>query len=221
MKNRLMQSALVVALVGLAATPALAQDESRLKDYFEGRRVVVRLDMPGTKDGVNVYPDRRRDLDLGDYRDNMRRYGLALRAGETAMVTLVKVKKDHVEFQLNGGGFGTFWDDTDTSVSVRLVGKSDRERDLERAIKNEDDRYRRRQMERELDALRDRRDRENDRIRREAQRLSEYKQQRVAVNRYNGGSRFNVWFNGRVPYDLRPEDIMDALAGYVDFRRGY
>ena len=137
------------------------------------------------------------------------------------MVTLVKVKKDHIEFQLDGGGFGTFWDDTETSVSVRLVGKSDRERDLERMIKNEDDRYRRRQMERELDALRDRRDRENDRIRREAERLSEYKQQRVAAKRFNGGSRFNVWFNGRVPYDLRPEDIMDALGGYIDFRRGY
>jgi hypothetical protein len=110
MKNRLMQSALVVALVGLAATPASAQDENRLKDFFEGRRVVVRLDMPGTKDGVNVYPDRRRDLDLSDYRDNLRRYGPALRAGEMAVVTLVKVKKDHIEFQLNGGGFGTFWD---------------------------------------------------------------------------------------------------------------
>ena len=39
-----------------------------------------------------------------------------------------------VEFQLDGGGFGTFWDDTDTSVSARLVGKSDRERDLERMM---------------------------------------------------------------------------------------
>ena len=123
MKIRVVQSALVFAFVGLAAVPAFAQDEGRLKDFFEGRRVVVRLDMPGTKDGVNVYPDRRRDLDLGDYRDNLRRYGPAIRAGEMAMVTLVKVKKDHIEFQLDGGGFGTFWDDTDTSVSVRLVDR--------------------------------------------------------------------------------------------------
>jgi len=208
---------LSTALVMTIAVPSAATDNTELRDFFEGRRVTLRVDMPGTKDGVNVYPEARRDLDLGEYRDNLRRYGVAIRAGETAMVTLVKVKDDLIEFQLNGGGYGTFFDDTDTSVYIPHVEKSDRERSLERRIRDEHDRGRRRQMERELDALRDRRDRENRRIRAERERFSERKEARVFNRRLDGGSRFNLRFRGRVPYDLRPEDIMAALAEYVDF----
>lgn len=209
-------------LMGLVAAPAFAQNEGQLKDFFEGRRVTVRMDMPGTKDGVNLYPESRRDVDFADYRNNLRRYGPAIRSGDTAIVTLVKVKKDHIEFQLNGGGFGTFFDDTDTSVNIRLLDKSNRERELERQIKNEDNRYRRNQMQRELNDMRDYRERENRRIMVERERLSEYKRDRVAMQRENGGSRFNLWFNGRVPYDIRPDDVMRALAEFVDFRgRGW
>ena len=37
-----------------AATPAFAQNESSLKSFFEGRRVTVKIDMPGTSDGVDI-----------------------------------------------------------------------------------------------------------------------------------------------------------------------
>jgi hypothetical protein len=203
--------------VTLAAPLAAKDNHAALKDFFEGRRVIVRIDMPGTKDGVNVYAGARRDLNLGEYRDSLRRYGVALRAGESAVVTLVKVKDDLIEFQLNGGGYGTFFDDTDTSVYIPFVEKSSRERALERELRNETDRNRRRQIERELDSLRDRRERENRRIAFDRERLSERKEERVFNRRLDGGSRFNIRFQGRVPYDLRPDDIMAALAEYVDF----
>lgn len=105
-------SALVFSLfvAAPAAAPERSSREALLKDVFEGRRVVVRIDMPATKDGVNVYPEERRDLDIGRYRNDLRRHGVALRAGESAIVTLVKVKDDLIEFQLNGGGYGTFFD---------------------------------------------------------------------------------------------------------------
>jgi hypothetical protein len=211
---------LSTALMFTMTAPAFAQnrrDEAELKYFFEGRRVVLRMDMPGTKDGVNVYPDRR-SVDFSQYRYDLRRYGAALRAGDSAMVTLVKVKGDLIEFQLDGGGFGTFFDDTDTSVNVPLLPKSGRERELERLVRDENDRYRLNQMRRELDNLRDRRERENRRIMIERERLAERKRDRVAINRLNGGSRFNLRFPGGVPYDLRPEDIMSALAEFVDFR---
>jgi hypothetical protein len=213
-RSLLLSTAFAVALV----TPLAAKDNNAaLKDFFEGRRVTVRIDMPGTKDGVNVYAGARRDLNLGEYRDNLRRYGVALRAGESAVVTLVKVKDDLIEFQLNGGGYGTFFDDTDTSVYIPFVEKSSRERALERQLRDEDDRNRRRQIERELDGLRDRRERENRRIAADRERLSERKEERVFNRRLDGGSRFNIRYQGRVPYDLRPDDIMAALAEYVDF----
>jgi hypothetical protein len=201
----------------LAAPLVAGNNYAYLKDVFEGRRVTVRLDMPATSDGVNIYVNNRRGLDLNEYRNNLRRYGVAIRDGESAVVTLVKVKSDLIEFQLGGGGYGTFFDDTDTSADIPYIGKSDRERWLERAIRDETDRNRRRQLERELEVLRDRRERENNRIRIERERISEYKEERLAFRRLQAGSRFNIRFRDRVPSDLRPEDIMDALAEYVEF----
>lgn len=214
-------AALFVGSTFLAAAPAAAPARSSLevllKDTFEGRRVTVRLDMPGTKDGVNVYPEARRSLDFGRYRDDLRRYGVALRAGDTAMVTLVKVKDDLIEFQLDGGGYGTFFDDTDTHVHIPLIEKSDRERALERRIRDEQDRGRRRQLEKELSELRRWRERENARILIERERLSSYKEDRILSRRELGGSRFNIRFDRRVPYGFGPDDVMNALSEYVDF----
>jgi hypothetical protein len=210
-----------LVLSSILAVPVAAdRDYTFLKDIFEGRRVTVRMDMPATSDGVNVHVNSRRGLDLNEYRNNLRRYGVAIREGESVMVTLVKVKSDLIEFQLGGGGYGTFFDDTDTSADIPYIGKSDRERSLERQIKNETDRNRRRQLERELDVLRDRRERENHYIRIERERISEYKQERLAFRRLQAGSRFNIRYRDRVPYDLRAEDIMDALAEYVEFEGG-
>jgi len=209
-------------LLSTFAVPLVADNRNHLllKDVFEGRRVTVRIDMPATSDGINVHVDNRRPLDLNEYRDDLRRHGVAIHDGETAVVTLVKVKSDLIEFQLDGGGYGTFFDDTDTSADIPYVEKSDRERQLERRIREESDRDRRRQMERELDAMRDRRERENRRIRAERERLSEYKRDRIAFRRLQGGSRFNIRYRNRVPSDLRPEDIMVALAEYVEFDYG-
>jgi hypothetical protein len=208
-------------LLSTLAVPMVARDRDRdhiiLKDFFEGRRVTVRLDMPATSDGVNLHLDARRFINFDEYRDDLRRYGVAIRAGESALVTLVKVKNDLVEFQLGGGGYGTFFDDTDTSANIPFIEKSDRERSIERRLREENDRDRRRQLERELDVLRDRRERDNRQIRAERERLSEYKRDRIAFRRLQSGSRFNLRYRNRVPSDLRPDDIMAALAEYVDF----
>jgi hypothetical protein len=205
-----------VLLLALAA-PAVAQNEEALKAYFEGRRVTLRMDMPGTSDGVDVHADARRAIDYGKYKDNLKRYGTAIRAGDTIVVTLVKVKDDLIEFQLGGGGFGTFGDDTSTSANIPLVGKSEREKNLEKRVKDEDDRDQRRQLQRELDDLRNRRERENRRIMAERERVEELKRVRIAEERLRGGSRFNLRYEDRVPAGMRPEDMMAALAEYVDF----
>ena len=212
-KTVLMSTVLVAAL----AVPAAAQDEDALKAAFEGRRVTLKMDMPGTSDGVDVHADARRTIDFGKYKDDLKRYGTALRAGDTVTVTLVKVKRDLIEFQLGGGGFGTFGDATSTSVYLPLVSRSEREKELEKRIKDEDDRERRRRLERELSDLVDRRERENRRIMLERERLSQQKRERVLEDRLRGGSRFNVRYEDRVPAGMRPEDLMASLAEYVDF----
>lgn len=209
----------VVTLLALAL-PAAAQDEAALRSAFEGKRVTLRIDMPGTSDGVDVQGDARRALDYKEYGDRLKRYGTAIRAGESATVTLVKIKKDLIELQLAGGGFGTFGDDTSTSVSIPDARKTQREKDLERRVDDENDRERRRALQRELDDLRDRRERENRRIAAERDRLSEAKRIRIAEQRLRGGSRFNLRYDDRVPEGIRPQDLVAALGEYVDFDGG-
>jgi len=146
------------------AAPAAAQNEDALKDLFEGKRIVTLIDLPGTSDGVDVRVDADRQIDYQEYGHRLRMYGTALRAGDSAIVTLVKVKQDLIEFQLSGGGYGTFSDDTSTSVYIPFVEKSRRDNELERLVRDEKDGRGLRQLERDLDALRDCRGRENRRI---------------------------------------------------------
>ena len=215
----LLRSTLAALLTLIAtAAPAMAQNEAALKSYFEGRRVTLRIDMPGAASGVNIKPEPGQSFDNKDYRNDLKRYGSAIYAGDTVVVTEVKVKKDLIEFQLGGGGFGTFGDDTNTSSGIQMLDKSDREKKLEREIKDESDRDRKRSLQHELDDLRDRRDRENRRLKAESDRIEEAKRQRIADQRLRGGSRFNLRYKDRVPTDITPDAVTAALAEYVDFR---
>lgn len=215
--RHLTRFALAAVLVVAIAAPAPAQNEQALRAFFEGRRVTLKIDMPGSSDGVDVHVDASRALDYREYGDRLKEYGTAIRSGDAAVVTLVKLKKDLIEVQLGGGGFGTFGDDTSTSVNIKDVEKSSREKDLDKLIKDESDSRRKRELERERDALRDRRERENRRIQAERVRAEELKRERIAYQRQKGGSRFNLRYTGNVPTGIRPEDVMAALADYIDF----
>jgi hypothetical protein len=96
-----------------AVAVASAQTENDLKNYFEGKRVEVKIDMPATKDGINIFPERARPLDYSRYASLIKNYGLSVLEGDRIMITKIKVKDKHVEFQLGGGGYGTFGDETE------------------------------------------------------------------------------------------------------------
>jgi hypothetical protein len=208
---------LLVCLLALAAVPAHAQSEPELKDFFEGKSVVVKLDMPASQEGIDVYPDARRAIDFAQYSARVKARGIAIRSGESVLVTKVRVKDRLIEFQLAGGGFGTFGDDTGTSVSVPSVSKSKRERDLERLVRDETDRDQKRRLQRELDDLRNDREREDGRNRAAAATAEEAKKARVATTRLHSGSRFNIRYQEGVPRGLGPDGVMRALAEYVEF----
>ncbi len=207
---------MAVAMTMAASAPVVAQDEGALRAFFEGRRVTVKIDLPGTSDGVDVRADSNQPVDYQRYGDRLKQYGAAIHAGESTTVTLVKVKKDLIEFQLGGGGFGTFGDDTSTSVNMPLVEKSQKEKDLEKRVKDEDDAHRRRELEHDLASLRDARERENHRIEAARTVAEARKREQVAEQRLRGGSRFNVRYDGAVPKDLRPADLAAALGPFAD-----
>jgi hypothetical protein len=54
----------VAGLVLALAVPAAAQDEAALRAFFEGKRVTLKIDMPGTSDGVDVRADAGRAVDF-------------------------------------------------------------------------------------------------------------------------------------------------------------
>ena len=209
---------LCLAVLLACVSSAGAQNPDALSPYFEGKQVTVKIDMPGTQKGVDIYPNRQPTLDAKSYGDRMKQFGVSLRNGDTVMVTKVKVNKDNVEFQLGGGGYGTAGDSTDTAVHFTPADKSDREKELENQLSNESDPDRRRSLQRELDHVR------SDRARRDAYNHARaeddaaMRTQQLDMKRQQGGSRFNIRMDTRKMGDsLTPQVIESALAQYVSF----
>jgi hypothetical protein len=210
-----------VSLVGVfflgAALPLFAQDEQALKRFFEGRRVVVRIDMPATSDGVDVYPEREQPLDWSKLGSRIRSTGVAVREGDRLTVTKVKVKDDLIEFQLGGGGFNTFHDSS-SSVSFPRAPRTSREKQLEREVREETDAHQKRRLQRELDELRRDREREDSRSRAVEEVANAERRERDRERALDMGSRFNVRYEDRVPVGvLTPEGLMRVLSSYLEF----
>ncbi len=103
-------AAALALLVVAHATMLAAQDEARLRRALEGKRVTVKIDMPATQEGVDVFPGSSRPIDFPKLSGRLKKNGVAIKEGESGMVTKVKVKDDMIEIQLGGGGYGTSGD---------------------------------------------------------------------------------------------------------------
>jgi hypothetical protein len=209
-----------ILLLALSVAPvaAHAQSEAALREYFEGRSVKVKLAMPGTEDGVDVYPGTARPLDFPRHADRLKDNGTALKAGQEALVTKVKVKSKLIEFQLDGGGYGTMGDETSSGVSVASTPKTKREQNLEGELKRETDPARKRELKEELDDLRRDREREDARNRASVAEAEETRKANIRQRRLEGGSRFNIRYKDGVPAAaLTPDAVKAALAAYVEF----
>ena len=210
--------ALPLLVLLLLPPRAEAQSEAALRGYFEGKSVTLKLAMPGTEGGVDIYPADAKPLDYPRYASRLKDNGTAIRAGQRAMVTKIRVKGTHIEFQLDGGGYGTMGDDTSPNVNVPSAEKSKRERNLEGELKRETDPDRRREIKEELDDLRRDREREDAHNRAEVADASEQKKENIRQRRLEGGSRFNVRYRDALPASaLTPEGLKATLAEYVTF----
>jgi hypothetical protein len=202
----------------LFARPALAQSERQLRGYFEGKNVMVKLDMPGTEAGIDVRPDMPHPIHYPDLAKRLKTFGTSLHRGDQATVTKVKVKNDLIEFQLGGGGYGTFGDDASPNINIPLTPKSVREKNLEQDLQNTSDPALRRRLQEELDGLRRSRQREDSRNQARAAEARQIKEANIRQRRAEGGSRFNIRFRDGVPPEmLTPDGLMRVLADYVDF----
>ncbi len=206
------------SMLSISAFAAQAGGQSALQSYFVGKQVTLQIDMPGTAKGVDLRQDRDDPMDWKQYSSRLKEFGPAIRTRDRSTITTLVVKKNLIEVQLDGGGFGTFWDDDSTTVTPYHVDKSNYERQLERDIRDTSDPQRRRDLQRELDRVRRNREREQRSDDRAAQIASQIKTQQVADKRIRGGSRFNLRWNGAIPQEqLTPDAVMKMLEAYVDF----
>ena len=109
------QSILIFALT-LGSLPLSAQAPGPLQSLV-GKEVVLKIDMPGTQQGVDLRFNKDDPMNWKEYSNRLKSNGTAIHKGDTARVTAIVVKNDRIEFQLDGGGFGTFWDDSNTTVT--------------------------------------------------------------------------------------------------------
>ena len=201
----------------ICATGAVfAQSEAALREYFEGKTVVVRLDLPASKAGVDIYPEAVTPLNYPDYGKRLKQFGIAIRRNEPVTIANVRVNPKSIEFQVGEGDISAGGNGGSPDVYV-AADKSSRERKLERDVETETDPERKEKMQRELDDLRQQRSREDARLRAALAQMSALKQESDR-QRGNAASRFNLVFPNGVPSRaLNPEYVMSALKQWVDF----
>jgi hypothetical protein len=221
MKGVTMRGFTIAAALTLLAHPARAQNEAALRQAFEGKVVTVRIDMPATNKGVDVYPLDQMPVNFREVAERLKDNSTSLRIGQQVMVTKVLIKQSsHIEFQLGGGGYGTFGDNTSDGSGLHFSpqGETRAERVLRDSIRKAQGPTKRKQFERELASLRNERERENARAQAEAKQAQSVIEANLRARRAESGSRFNVRYRNGIPADaLTPAGLRRALAPYVDF----
>jgi len=204
-----------LSLAALLALPAFGGPNDDLEAHFEGMEVVVLIDMPASKKGVDVYPREMRPLDEREYQKRLRGSGTSVREGDRLVVGKVKVKKKHIEFHLGAGG-----EDARPAYNPPRTPKSKEERDLEKAIRDTSSDAKKKQARQRLEYLEKKR-RQQDR---KLETIYQIEHEQLLAQHTDeewtrlAGSRFNIRFKKRVPKDvLTPAGLMQALEGFVDF----
>jgi hypothetical protein len=213
-------SALAAALALLSSSPSLAQDQKSLRMAFEGKRVILKIDMPATNSGVDVWPGRDMPVKFPDVAKLIKANGIAIRAGEEQMVTKVHLVRNHIEFQLGGGGYGTFADLVSSPYQAPALsqGETAEERDLKDRIRTTSDPRAKRNLERRLSDMQRQRQAENASAQAQVAQANLAAEAEVRERRLAAGSRFNIRWDKTVPPEaMTPEGVMAALAEYVDF----
>ncbi len=211
--------ALTIAAV-LLGGPASAQDETALKKAFEGKRVILKIDLPATTKGVDVWPEREIPVEFPQVAERIKSNGIAIGTGEEQMITKVHLVRNHIEFHIGGGGYGTFADALSSPYMPPPIyqGETAEEARIKAEIATTTDPSVRRSLERRLGELQRQRQADNAAAERQVAEANRAAQAEERERRLTSGSRFNIRFDRSVPAEaLTPEGVMAALAEYVDF----
>src|SRR5256885_8501557 len=93
-------SRVVFMLLFCASGHLYAQSEDALREYFEGRTVVVKQDLPAGKSGIDVYPDSGSPVNYADYNRRLKQLGVAIRRNEAGSLASVRAREKSIAVQL-------------------------------------------------------------------------------------------------------------------------
>jgi hypothetical protein len=211
----------ILLLLSFAAPAVLSQDSSAANTNlkaFTGKRVILKIDMPATLKGVDVWPEKPVVPDP-KLRGRKKAFGVSLNKNTGATVTDVLIAVNQIGFLLEGGGFGTSEDMQPFPLPVKLplTPKSDTEIRLEIAIKDPKNRSRIPYLNERLIELRNARriiDQKNSSDYNKALKSRLGKIQKASSKR---GSRFNIRLKKIDISSVTPDDVMKWLEYYVDF----
>jgi hypothetical protein len=195
------------------------QTEEDLKRALEGKRVEVLIEMPASSSGIDLEIHKPNKINFDQYSDRIKDHGIALYPGDIVMITKIKKKSKHIEFQLAGGGFGTFGDESG-NVSPHNVPKTSRQKDIEKKLDEDKNKQleNRKELKKELDDLKRERRIAQDQAKRDAAIESEMKKSRIQSQKLQAGSRFNIRYDYKIGFnELTVESIQKALETYVNF----
>jgi hypothetical protein len=84
----------IILALAITSRAVSAQNEVILRQAFEGKVVAVKIDMPATSRGVDVYPLEAMPVDFREVAERLKDNSTALKIGQQVMVTKVLVKKN-------------------------------------------------------------------------------------------------------------------------------
>ncbi len=194
-----------LVFLGLA-TALYGQPPIAVEEHFRGRQVTLLVDMPGDDSGIDVYARGAPAGHSDEAGARLAKYGIALRRGQAAAVTLVKLKGDHIEFHLEGGGFtnrqllglpgydSVHWGTTEEERRIRSNMYGTRDKERRRRLESEYDRVRRR-------------------------RVRPLREQLEREQRARHGSRFNIRFvSEKAAAAATPEELTALLRPYLEMQ---
>ncbi len=210
---------ILFALLFLTAnlSHVVAQDEQTLKQYFEGKTIKVKIDMPATFEGINIYPNNPNPLEQKKYIEKLNQNGISIHKGEHVQITKILQKEKHIEFQLGGGGYSPIVEkigDPDKST----LSESDEEKKLKEKIKLETNNTEKARLNKALRKLQRIRRTEQEELNMNAKKSQASQKEQTSRMPRESGSRFSIRYSSKVGHEqLTIESIKTALCEYVNF----
>lgn len=210
----------VAVALAVCLSSAYAQDdgEQRIRRALEGRQVLLKMDLPAVDAGIPmIFDDTNVSYDEAAYKKLVKEYGVAVPKGSRARITGVRISKQGIEIDLDGGGLpGRDWlVGTVKLVPPDALGKSDRETDLERQIQIETNPATLGFLKNELEYEQRTRVLQDQRNQEAYQRMTSVRSKYIEDNRKKWGSKLIIVVRSRKE-NVMMRDMVKSLARYAE-----